>query len=94
MTRHTTADDRTDKQKIEMAQHFAENEADYRDADWATIVYEDDQVVLVEDHRGYEFGEWRDEFGDGFGETMHALANQLVDRQWSATYPVVFDKLE
>ena len=91
---NSATDARTDEQKIEMAEHFAENEADYRDADWANVVYEDDEVVLIEDTKGYEFGEWQDEFGEDFSETMHDLADQLVDRRWSATYPLVFDKLE
>ena len=94
MVRNTDADARTVEQKTEMAEHFAENEVDYRDADWSNVVYEDDQVVLIEDTRGYEFGEWQDEFGDPFSETMHDLADQLVDRSWSATYPLIFDKLE
>lgn len=87
-------DDRTDKMKVEMAEHFRENEAEYRDSDWASVVYEDSEVVLVEDHKGYEFSEWSDEYGRGFGEIMHDLADQLVDRRWPATYPLVFDKLE
>jgi len=91
----TMTDPRPTKMKREMAQHFAEMEAEYRDEDWANIVYEDDQVVLVEDTVGIEFDEWRTEFSDEpFSETMHNLADQLVDHPWSSTYPVVFDKLE
>lgn len=89
-----TEDPRTDQMKTEMAEHFDENEADYRDSDWANIVYEDGQVVLVEDIKGYEFGEWSDEFGEDFSHIMHELAGQLVDRSWPATYPIVFDKFE
>lgn len=92
MVEHTNRDPRTDAMKTTMAEAFAADEAEYRDSDWANIVYEDDEVILVEDAKGYEFGEWQDEFGAGFSETMHELANQLVDRRWPATYPVVFDK--
>lgn len=94
MANNTATDARTADQKRTMAEHFAMNEADYRDADWANIIYEDDEVVLIEDVKGYEFGEWEDEFGGDFSQTMHELADQLVDRRWPATYPVVFDKLE
>lgn len=90
----TENDPRSDDMKRTMAEHFAESEAEYREDDWANIVYEDDQVVLVEDTKGYEFSEWRDEFGGGFSGTMHELADQLLDRRWSATYPLVFDKLD
>lgn len=90
------ADPRTDEMKREMAEHFEEFEAEYREEDWANIVYEDDEVVLVEDLKGYEFTEWQDEFGDDleFSDAMHTLAEQLVDRSWPATYPIVFDKFE
>ena len=88
------SDPRTNSQKRRMARHFAENESEYRESDWSNIVYEDDEVVLVEDTKGYEFDEWQDEFGEDFSETMHDLAGQLVDRRWPATYPLVFDKFE
>lgn len=88
-----TTDPRNDSMKRRMAEHFDEFEADYRQSDgWANIVYEDDDVVLVEDTAGHEFSEWQDEFGDGFSQAMHDLADQLVDRRWPASYPVVFDK--
>lgn len=88
-------DPRPDEMKRTMAQHFAEYEDDYHDEDWCTVVYEDDQVVLIADHKGYEFDEWASEFPDEqFSEIMHNLADQLVDRRWPADYPVVFDKLE
>lgn len=92
MDAHT--DPRTDRMREEMAQHFAEYEADYRDEEWCTVVYEDEQVVVLADHKGYEHSEWQDEFGDGFSEAMHDLARQVSDRSWPAAYPVVFDKLE
>lgn len=92
MARQADADARTDEQKRTMAEHFAVNEAEYRDSDWANVVYEDDEVIVIEDTKGYEFGEWQDEFGEDFSQTMHGLAGQLVDRRWSASYPVVFDK--
>lgn len=92
-------DPRPDEMKREMAQNFAAYEADYRDADWCSVVYEDDKVVLIADHKGYEFDEWSDEFADQFtdrefSQMMHNLADQLCDRRWPADYPVVFDKLE
>jgi hypothetical protein len=87
-------DRRTDDMKREMATAWDEYEADYRAEDWCTVVYEDEQAVVIADHKGYEFSEWESEFGDGFREVMHDLAGQLVDRRWPADYPVVFDKLE
>jgi hypothetical protein len=86
--------ERTENEKREMAKHFAAYEPEYRDSEWANVIYEDDEVVLVEDTKSYEFNEWREEFGDGFSEVMHNLANQLVDRRWSHSYPLVFDKIE
>jgi len=96
MAQQTEATDaRTAEMKQEMAEHFAVEEGTYRSEDWANIIYEDDNVVLVEDRKGYEFGEWQSEFDNAdFSQTMHDLAGQLVDRQWPATYPLVFDKLE
>jgi hypothetical protein len=94
MAKNTATDARTDEQKRTMAEHFAANEAEYRGSDWANVVYEDDEVIVIEDTKGYEFDEWQDEFGEDFSQTMHDLAGQLVDRRWSASYPVVFDKLE
>jgi hypothetical protein len=97
MAQNTAADGRTDHMKQMMAEHFAEMESEYRDGDWCSVVYEDDEVVLIADHKGYEFGEWRDEFdlADGrFSEIMHELAGQLTDRRWASDYPVVFDKLK
>jgi hypothetical protein len=100
MAQNTTADGRTDALKIEMAQHFAENRADYEDADWGEIVYEDDDCVIVADHKGYEFDEWTITADKGdmtsrqFSETMHTLARQKCDHDWSVHYPIVFDKLE
>lgn len=90
---HTADDPRSDSMKIEMAQHFDEFEADYRDEDWCTVVFENDHIVVLADHKGHEFSEWADEFGDDFSETMHTLAREACDFDWSASYPVVFDKL-
>ncbi|OIB58183.1 hypothetical protein [Natrialba sp. SSL1] len=87
------SDPRTPDLKEEMSEHFAEYESDYRTDDWANVVYEDDTFIVVEDLKGYEFSEWSDEF-DGFSEMMHDLARQLVDRRWSSSYPVVFQKQE
>jgi len=95
MEAHTDADARSDHMKIEMANHFDTNEADYRDADWCSIVYEDDEVVVIADHKGFEHSEWSDDFADeDFSGVMHTLARQLTDYSWSVHYPVVFDKLE
>ena len=94
---HATEDKRSTELKQEMAEHFAAHEADYRDADWCTIIHEDDDVVLIADHKGYEFDEWSDESdltAREYSQTMHDLAGQLSDRKWPADYPVVFDKLE
>lgn len=96
MAQKTAADARSTELKTEMAEAFAEFEADYRDADWCSIVYEDSEVVLIADHAGNEFDEWANEHGDfgEFSQTMHDLAGQLSDRRWPADYPVVFDKAE
>jgi len=91
----TTADPRSTEIKREMANHFEMYEADYRDADWCTIVYEDDEVVVIADHKGFEHSEWDDEFETReFSSMMHELARQLCDYNWSAAWPVVFDKKE
>lgn len=96
MAQNSTATDdpRPDRMKIEMAQHFEECESEYRDQDWCSIVFENDFVVIVADHRGYEFDEWRSQFGDDFSEMMHDLAKAACDYDWSTDYPVVFDKME
>jgi len=96
MAEQTDADERSTTLKQTMAEHFAEYEADYRDADWCSIVYEDDEVVLIADHAGNEHSEWADQHGDfsEFTQMMHDLADQLSDRKWPADYPVVFDKLD
>lgn len=90
----TTDDPRPDSMKREMAQAFDMYEADYRDADWCSVVAEDSQTVIIADHKGYEFDEWQTEFGDGFSELMHDLARSACDYDWCASYPIVFDKLE
>jgi len=96
MAQSQTRDERSNALKIKMAKHFAEFEADYRDADWCSIVYEDDEKVIIADHRGYEFSEWSEDSaaGEDFSQIMHDLANEWVERRWPADYPVVFDKLE
>lgn len=88
-------DTRTDEMKREMAQHFEDFEGDYREEDWCSIVYEDEEVVLIADHIGHEWSEWQEEFDTHeFSEAMHELATQLTDRRWGSDYPVVFDKTE
>jgi len=93
----TDDDPRTDQMKRDMANHFEQFEADYRNNDWGSIVYEDPEVVVVADHKGYEFEQWRDCFdtvGIEFSKIMHDLARQVTDRDWSADYPLVYDKFE
>jgi hypothetical protein len=103
MSQDTTADDRSDRMKIEMAQTFDEYEYEYRnEPEHREIVYEDDQVVVIADHTGHEINEWASEFGVDRSElrsTFRALADQLMDSQeahqlFSHADPVVFDKLE
>lgn len=93
------AQDNTDPRSTEikqtMAEHFAEYEASYRDAEWCSIVYEDDTQVVIADHKGFEHSEWSDEFETTeFSSMMHELARQVTDYSWSASWPVVFDKTE
>ena len=91
----TSEDPRTDKMKRVMSTHFAEWEADYRDADWGEVVYEDAEVVVMADHKGYEWSEWSSGYdAQQFSEAMHTLARQVCDYDWSVSYPLVFDKLE
>jgi hypothetical protein len=95
MGRQTQTDARSDYMKREMAEHFAANEGAYRDTDWGEIVYEDDEVVVVSDHKGYEFSAWKSEFAnEEFSQIMHDLARDVYGGEWSVYYPVVFDKLE
>jgi len=95
MKQNTDADARSDHMKIEMANHFEMNESDYRDADWCTIVHEDDEVVVIADHKGFEHSEWQSDFDDvEFSSIMHTLARQVSDYSWSVSWPVVFDKLD
>lgn len=92
---YMTNDPRPDEMKREMATHFAAYEADYRSEDWCSIIYEDDEVVLIADHKGYEHSEWQDDFSEvEFSSMMHELARQLSDYNWVASWPVVFDKVE
>ena len=63
MTANTTPTDaRTDRQKTEMAQWWAEEQTEYRDANGYTIVDEDAQRVIVADHTGHEINEWASQF--------------------------------
>jgi len=87
-------DGRSDQMKIEMAQHFDDFEADYRDGDLCTVVRDHEQFVVIADHKGYEFNEWDEQFGDEFSQIMHDLAREATDRNWGSDYPLVFDKLE
>ena len=99
MKQNTDADARTDSQKIEMAEHFEEFEHEYRHDDDtnAEVVYEDDQVIVVADHTGHELNEWASDFGidrSELSQTMHTLARQVSDYDWSVSDPIVFDKVE
>lgn len=97
-----TADVRTESQKTEMAEGFAEYEYEYRNTEDAfTVVYEDDECVVIADHTGHELNEWASDFGverEDLRQTMRALAEQEMSRQdaheaFSYSDPVVFDKL-
>lgn len=99
MIRKTPPDPRTDELKQEMWSHFTHYEYEYREDDDtdAEVVYEDNEVVVVADHTGHELREWASEFGierSEPSETMHALARQVCDYNWSTSDLVVFDKLE
>ena len=98
MKQNTKADARTESQKIEMAEHFQEFEAEYRtEPQHHKIVYEDDEVIVVADHTAHELNEWANEFDidrTELSKTMHTLARQVCDYSWSVSDPVVFDKME
>lgn len=90
-------DSRSVELKKKMGTHFDEYEADYRSEDWCSIVYEDDEVIVVADHAGYEFNEWVKEVTmsrAAFSEIMHNFARQLCDYDWCESYPLVFDRIE
>lgn len=97
------ADIRTDAQKIEMARHFEEFEAEYRGDDVPReIVYEDDDCVITADGTGQEITEWASHFSVDPGELLrsfHDLADQKMwdedtNRIFEQRDPVVFDKFE
>lgn len=87
-------DKRTEGEQELMDNQFQMYETEYRNDDWAEVVYEDSTIVLIEDTKGYEFDEWQSEFDDDFSQRMHEMANQLVDRRWPSSYPLVFTKGE
>lgn len=103
MAQNTDATDaRTDSQKNEMAEFFAEERAEYEGTDGYTIVYEDDEAAVVADHTGHEINEWAERFDadrEALRSTFRALAEQKMGEQdaheaFSYSDPVVFDKLE
>ena len=99
MTQNTDADARTDSLKIEMAEIFAEFEAEYRESDGKNreVVYEDSEVIVIADHTGHELNELSSELDfdrSELSKTMHTLARQVCDYDWSVSDPIVFDKLE
>lgn len=102
MANQTTVDDRTDTQKIEMAQFFDEERAEYENSDGYTIIHEDDECAIVADHTGHEINEWAKRFDadrEDLRSTFRALADQKMGEKdaheaFSHSDPVVFDKLE
>lgn len=90
----TTQYDSLDELVDEMAAHWAENKANYQNEDWCEIVHEDENVVVLADHKGYELTEWGNDFGDYYAvsEHMHKRARGLCDYVWSASWPVVYEK--
>lgn len=97
MPRNTSADVRSTNLKIKMAKWFAEERAEYEDSEGYTIVFEDDDCVIVADHTGHELNEWCDEFDLDRSELsawMHEQARSLCGYDWSASDPIIFDKLE
>jgi len=102
MAQNTADDDRTDKQKIKMARFFDEERAEYEDSDSYTIVFEDDEAVIVADHTGHEINEWAsrlDADREELRSSFRALADQKMGEQdaheaFSYSDPVVFDKSE
>ena len=101
MGRNTQADDpRTDAIKRDMADGWAEFEADYRDDknyEGSTVVYEDDQLVIVADHTGHELNEYLTDHEVPrrvVSNWMHEVAREKTDYDWSASDPIVFDKFE
>jgi hypothetical protein len=93
------ADPRPDGMKRRMAEHFEAFEHEYREDDDtdATVVYEDDQVVVVADFSGHELNEWSDDFGvdrDALSEFFHVQARKITDYDWGYADPVLFDKFE
>lgn len=102
MARNATTDVRTDSMKIAMAEHFADYEAEYREEDNHTVVYEDDECVIVADHTGHELNEWASDY-DVDREDLRAFCRQAADSKmgeqdaheaFSHSDPLVFDRFE
>ena len=99
---NAATDARTDSQKIEMADYYADHFAEYEDSDEYTIVYEDDETTIVADHTGHEINEWANRFDTDREElrsTFRALADQKMGEKdaheaFSYSDPLVFDKFE
>jgi hypothetical protein len=102
MAQNTATDARTDNQKIEMATWFDDEESEYRDSDGYTVVFEDEDCVVVADHTGHEINEWASRFDADREElraSFRALAEQKMGEKdaheaFSYSDPVVFDRLE
>lgn len=93
--------DLTDAQTAEMTETFEEYETEYREDDGnSTVVYEDDDLVIIADHSGYEVNEWADEFGADRGALLRmfrAIADEKMDadeahKRFSYSDAVVFRK--
>ena len=95
-------DRRTEEEKTEMAEWFARNRTLEAEGDDRTLVYEDDDCVIIADERGVELAEWVDTLNadhDRLRESMRAVADGKMGKQeaheiFSTTHPVVFGKID
>jgi len=99
MATKTTADERTDNEKVKMAEWYAGERDVYAKADGYTILHEDDECAVVADHTGHELNEWADRLDadrERLRRTMRVLAEQKIGEAkahdvFSYSDPVVFD---
>lgn len=102
MVENTTVDKRDMNTKTTMAKFFADERKIYEEQDSASIVYEDDDIVIVADHKGLELNEWADNFDierNELRETFRVLADEKMGEKrshevFSYSDPIVFDKIE
>jgi len=100
MGQMTTTDVRTEAQKIEMMETFDEYEYEYRNEDTYTVVFEDDDTLIIADHSGYEINEWASDFGadrEDLRAAFRAIADEKMGEHdaheaFSYSDPVVFEK--